>query len=141
MDNINLYTETQVKELLALQRHNCQIERDKRSHHDERGWFVHCEDILKAEEPVLPKPDVNKANFFEGRQELYREHHREESEKLMHIMHAKGFTSCGIRDAEGLWMEYSDAFAAGFLGMDGTDEEIYECIKDQLVVRRQYNIG
>lgn len=55
---MNTYTEQQVKELLLHQRHNCQIERNKRSIHKDGVWYVACEDVYNAEEPVLPQADV-----------------------------------------------------------------------------------
>ena len=57
---MNTYSEEEVIELLKQQRHLCQIERDKRSHHDDRGWFVHCEDIMNADAPEL-KVDADNA--------------------------------------------------------------------------------
>jgi hypothetical protein len=47
------FTESQVKFLLRYQRHNCQVERNKRSLHDESGFYVHCDDVLNAEEPDI----------------------------------------------------------------------------------------
>lgn len=61
---MKFYSEEQVKKLLAEQRHNCQIERNKRSYHDERGWFVHCEDVMNAEEPELPNEDDTPNRFI-----------------------------------------------------------------------------
>ena len=93
------------------------------------------EKILK----LVVKADVSRCNFFQDGRELWKEHHREESVRLQNLLIAKGFTSCSIGEAEGLWMSYSDDYAAGFLGMPDTDEELYECIKDQLcVVERNY---
>lgn len=51
---MKLYSEEQVKQLLAEQRHYCQVEHNKRSLHDEQGFYVHCEDVLNAEYPELP---------------------------------------------------------------------------------------
>ena len=47
------YSEAEVKFLLKVQRHNCQIERDKRSLHNQNGFYVHCEDVMNAEEPDI----------------------------------------------------------------------------------------
>lgn len=35
----------------AEQRHECQIERNKRSIHQNGIWYVACDDVLNAEEP------------------------------------------------------------------------------------------
>jgi hypothetical protein len=95
--------------------------------------------LFGSRKPALNKPVVSRCNFFQGGRELWKEHHREESERLQNLLIAKGFTSCSIGEAEGLWMSYSDDYAAGFLGMPDTDDELYECIKDQLcVVERNY---
>lgn len=85
--------------------------------------------------------DTDRATFFRGDNELYKEHHREESVRLQQLLISKGFTSCGIGDAEGLWMNYSDDFAAGFLGMPDDDDDLYDCIKDQLCIIRRTPIG
>lgn len=85
--------------------------------------------------------DTDKSNYFRGDTELYKEHHREESIRLQQLLVKKGFTSCGIGDAEGLWMNYSDDFAAGWLGMPDDDEDLYECIKHQLCAIRRTPLG
>lgn len=50
-----LYSLEDVKYLLKLQRHECQIERNKRSVHIDNIWYVSCEDVLNAEEPPFTK--------------------------------------------------------------------------------------
>ena len=54
---MELYTLEQVKALLKEQRHICQVERNKRSHleivDDISNWYIHTDDILNAEEPVM----------------------------------------------------------------------------------------
>lgn len=52
---MNTYTEEEVIELLKQQRHLCQVEWNKRSHHDDTGWYIHCEDIMNADAPELKK--------------------------------------------------------------------------------------
>lgn len=71
---MKLFNEEQVKKLLAEQRHNCQIERNKRSHHDEeQGWFVHCEDVMNAKEPELPSGlgEAELRQLFKNRSDCY----------------------------------------------------------------------
>lgn len=47
------YSLERVKELLAEQRHNCQVEMDKRSIMNETGCYLHHEDVMNAKEPDL----------------------------------------------------------------------------------------
>jgi len=94
-------------------------------------------DGLNIEGPTLDeyfngKQKVTKSNLFNNRTDLWKEHHKEESERLRDLLIARGFISCGIGDAEGLWMSYSDDYAAGWLGMPDDDNDLYECIKDRL---------
>lgn len=95
---------------------------------------------ILAEELIKEKDQITRTNFFQGRP-LWREHHREESERLQRILIDKGFTSCSVGDAEGLWMQYSDSYAAGFLEMPFDDKKLYELIKDQLVIIEKTFIG
>ena len=76
---------------------------------------------------------VKREDFFDTKDTLYREHHREESEFLLKVLQKKGFKSCGVGNAESLWMEYSDSYAAGFLGMEEEEEEeVFECVRPYL---------
>lgn len=85
---------------------------------------------------------VTRANYFGGDNELYKEHHREESERLQRVLISKGFLSCGLGDAEGIWMHYSDEmWAAGFIGMPEDDEDLYNSIKDYLTIVRSTPLG
>ena len=84
---------------------------------------------------------IARQNFFKGDQKLWKEHHGEESERLKNLLISKGFISCSVGEAEGLWMVYSDDYAAGFLGMPDSDDELYECIKEQLCVVERTYIG
>lgn len=47
------YTKERVKFLLGAQRHNCQIERNKRSVFHDGEWYVCCKDVMNAEEPEM----------------------------------------------------------------------------------------
>lgn len=58
-----LYSIEEVKELLLQQRHICQIERDKRSLCVNGLWYVNCEDVKNAKEPVYPNKDVQGIKF------------------------------------------------------------------------------
>lgn len=98
---------------------------------------VAADKILK----LTTKPRISRKHFFHGESKLWQERHKEESERLQKILIEKGFTSCSIGEAEGLWMVYSGKLAAGFLGMPDSDQDLYECIKDQLCVVESYNIG
>jgi len=63
------FTEAEVKHLLKVQRHNCQVERNKRSLHDDSGFYVHCEDVMNAEEP-----DIHDESTFDylGVEEIHK---------------------------------------------------------------------
>lgn len=58
-----LYSIEEVKELLLQQRHICQIERDKRSLCVNGLWYVNCEDVKNAKEPVYLNKDVQGVKF------------------------------------------------------------------------------
>lgn len=87
------------------------------------------------------KPKITKANLFRDSRPLWQEHHRTESERLQKLLISKGFLSCSIGEAEGLWMGHSDDYAAGFLGMPEDDEELYNCVKDKLYVSEITHLG
>jgi hypothetical protein len=73
---------------------------------------------------------------FGNDSKLFKEHHRKDSERIQKILLNKGFENVGIGEAEGLWMEHSDSFAAGWIGMDeeDSDESLYEKIKYYIVL-------
>ena len=59
-----VFTLKQVKRLLAEQRHNCQVELNKRSVFHEGEWFVSCNDVMNAEEPEIgPKSEPDPEEY------------------------------------------------------------------------------
>ena len=77
-----------------------------------------------------------KKSYFKGTEPLWQENHREGSERLRRILVSKGFINCSIGEAEGVWMQYSDSYAAGFLGMPDNDDELFDCVKNLLYISK-----
>lgn len=98
--------------------------------------FTHLKPVTKEEQKIRLRE-----NHFNNDNKLYKEDHRDECLILQRILIEKGFKSCGLGDAESLWMEYSERSSARFLGMSDDDNEIYDCIKDQLYSDTRINLS
>lgn len=77
---------------------------------------------------------VSHSSVLRGGDKLseYGERHREDCERIKAVLIAKGFINAGLNDAVWLWGEYSDSYAAGWLGLPDEDEEIYDCVKSYI---------
>lgn len=66
-----------------------------------------------------------------GNDELseYGEHHRADCERIKQALINNGFPDAGLDDALSLWSEYSDSYAAGWMGLPDDEQDIYDCVK------------
>ncbi len=89
-------------------------------------------------EQLLDLFGVSHSTILSGTDELseYREEDREDCEKIKAALFKNGYVNAGLSDACWLWSEYSDSYAAGWLGLPDTDEEIFECVKNY--IRKTY---
>lgn len=125
---MKLYTEEQVKILLKEQRGNC-------------VWAVphlsvaDLESIKNAKEPKLPEEEI-RGHWMTGSDNIskYRLDRggAEDVKLIKEALHKHGWIKAGLNDAEHLWEEYSDTYAAGWLGLPKDHDEIYQCIKNYI---------
>jgi hypothetical protein len=86
---------------------------------------------LDAQEQILDLLNISKNAVLMSGDHLYpkEERYREDCELIKSALVENGFVNAGLRDAIYLWGEYSESFAAGWLGLPDTSEEIYECVR------------
>ena len=85
-------------------------------------------------EQVLDLFGVSHSTILNGTDELntYGKKHREDCEKIKAALVNNGYANAGLSDAVFLWSDYSDTYAAGWLGLPDTEEEIFDCVKDYI---------
>jgi|ERR1035437_3600756 hypothetical protein len=90
--------------------------------------------IIDAQVQILDLFEVSKSSILKGGDGLseYGEGHREDCEIIKKVLISKGFINAGLNDSVWLWADYSESYAAGWLGLPDKDEEIYQCIKDYI---------
>lgn len=105
------------------------------------------EDVAKGTKaPIIAQAElldlfgVSYSSILHGGDALpdYRLKDLEDCQLIKKVLRDKGFINAGLVDAMCLWSEYSDSYAAGWLGLPDNDEEIYECI--QPYIRTVHNI-
>jgi len=89
-----------------------------------------------AQSDILDLLGISKKMILRGGDELweYRKDCIEDCERLKNILISKGFVNAGLCDAAGLWGEYSDGLAAGWLGMPEDDEILFKCVEPHINV-------
>ena len=87
--------------------------------------------VEDAQEQILNAFGVSQSSILCGGDDLseYGERHRGDCERIKVILIRKGFANAGLNDAVQLWGEYSDSYAAGWLGLHEDDEDVYDSIK------------
>jgi hypothetical protein len=87
--------------------------------------------------------DLSKTNFLNGGDKLsaYGERHKECAEVIKKTLIKHGFINAGLNDAVWLWSEYSESYAASWIGgchpndvdeFKNEDEfldEVFKCVK------------
>lgn len=68
----------------------------------------------------------------------YRLKDADDCQRIKMILINKGFINAGLLDACYLWSNYSDSYAAGWLGLSEDDEELFDCIKPYIVKTFRY---
>jgi hypothetical protein len=61
----------------------------------------------------------------------YRHRHHSDVERLQRVMLQNGYEA-DLRSAAGIWEDYSDDYAAGWLGMPDDDEELWQTIEHRV---------
>lgn len=62
---------------------------------------------------------------------IYNHRHIEDVFRLCEVLKCHGY-SADLEDCEDLWNDYSDMRAAGWLGMPDDDEELWQCVCDDV---------
>lgn len=91
---------------------------------------------IQAQKELLDLFGVSYSSILHGGDNLseYGENHRDSCERIKSVLIANGFINAGLNDALGLWGEYSDSYAAGWLGLPDNDAEIFDCIKGYIKI-------
>ena len=58
----------------------------------------------------------------------YQHRHQSDVERLQRVMLANGYDA-DLQSAAGIWEEYSDDYAAGWMGMPDDDNELWQIIQ------------
>jgi hypothetical protein len=87
--------------------------------------------VENAQTQILNLFGISRNSILCGGDNLsdYGKGHIEDCEKIKAILISKGFVNAGLNDSVWLWGEYSESYAAGWLGLPEDDEEIFDCIK------------
>lgn len=91
--------------------------------------------IDTAEEKIMSLLGLSRSSALNGGDDLseYGQRHKEDAEIIKAVLIKKGYTNAGLNDAISLWGEYSDSYAAGWLGLpEDNEEEIWNSIKDYI---------
>jgi len=90
--------------------------------------------VKEAQSQILNLFGVSRSSVLHGGDELseYSEEYREDCERIKAVLIENGFINAGLNDAIWLWNEYSESYAAGWLGLPDEDEKIYDCIKSYI---------
>jgi hypothetical protein len=88
-----------------------------------------------AEEKIMDLLGLSRSSVLNGGDDLseYGQRHKEDAETIKAVLIKKGYINAGLNDAISLWSEYSDSYAAGWLGLpEDNEEEIWNSIKDYI---------
>lgn len=88
-----------------------------------------------AEEKIMDLLGLSRSSVLNGGDDLseYGQRHKDDAEIIKAVLIKKGYTNAGLNDAISLWGEYSDSYAAGWLGLpEDNEEEIWNSIKDYI---------
>lgn len=91
-------------------------------------------EVSVAEEKILDILGLSRSSALNGDDELneYGQRHKGDAEIIRNVLVKKGYINAGLNDAIHLWCEYSDSYAAGWLGLPDDEEDIWNCIKDYI---------
>lgn len=94
----------------------------------------------EAHEKIFDLFRVSKRTILNAGDKLpeYNEEYRKEAEKIKKVLVDKGFINAGLNNAIGLWGQYSDDNAAGWLGVDEDPDDIFRCIEKHIYVTHKY---
>lgn len=59
----------------------------------------------------------------------YYHRHIEDVERIQQVCLKNGYAA-DLEDCAGIWSEYSDSYAAGWLGLDEDDDDLWRTIKN-----------
>ena len=87
------------------------------------------------------KPFVGRSNFLCSDDEIGESNavRLEECQLIKEVLIENGFENAGLSDAMGLWGQYSESYAAGWMGLPDEKKEIFECIKGYIVICFHYS--
>jgi hypothetical protein len=98
--------------------------------------YVDNSTALIMSDELLNIIGISKSTILSGGDELpeYRLDELDECQRIKKVLIKNGYINTGLRDAMGLWSDYSEEYAAGWLGLPEDDEELFDCIKHHIHV-------